>query len=223
MRNRKGRKNKDVENRAFVFRLYPTDEQMILLAKSFGCARKIYTLMLSDKKEHYKTTGKMLTVTPARYKDDYPYLREVDSLTLANEQMNLEYAYKNFFSRKDVGEPKFKAKHRDKDSYTTNLVNENIEIGDSWINLSNIGRIPARIHRTPPEKFHIKSVTGTNDRDGTYQASVLYEYVYNATPVVPSSEMSHVGLDYKLDGLFVASDGTYADMQYFFQEAEKRL
>ncbi len=41
VRNMKGRKNKNVENRAFVFRLYPTDEQMILLAKSFGCARKI--------------------------------------------------------------------------------------------------------------------------------------------------------------------------------------
>jgi putative transposase len=101
--------------------------------------------MLSEKKEHYKKTGKMLTVTPARYKDDYPYLREVDSLALANEQMNLENAYKNFFSRKDVGEPKFKAKHRDKDSYTTNLVNGNREIGDSWIKLPKIGRIPARI------------------------------------------------------------------------------
>ncbi len=101
--------------------------------------------MLSDKKEHDKTTGKMLTVTPARYKDDYPYLREVDSLALANEQMNLENAYKDFFSRKDVGEPKFKAKHRDKDSYTTNLVNGNREIGDSWIKLPKIGRIPARI------------------------------------------------------------------------------
>ena len=55
----KGRKNKNVENKAFVFRLYPTDGQMVLLEKSFGCACKIYNLMLGDKKEHYKTTSKM--------------------------------------------------------------------------------------------------------------------------------------------------------------------
>jgi len=39
----------------------------------------------------------MLNNTPAQYKKEYPFLKEVDSLALANAQLNLEKAYKNFF------------------------------------------------------------------------------------------------------------------------------
>lgn len=53
---------------------------------------------------------KNLTVTPAKYKETYPFLKEVDSLALANAQMNLQSAYNNFFRDKSVGSPKFKSK-----------------------------------------------------------------------------------------------------------------
>ena len=63
----------------------------------------------------------MLNNTPAQYKDEFPFLKEVDSLALSNAQMNLQAAFKNFFKNKGkVGFPKFKSKKRDKDSYTTN-------------------------------------------------------------------------------------------------------
>jgi serine protease inhibitor len=79
-------------NKAIRYRIYPTTEQATLFAKTFGCCRKVYNLMLSDKIESYKATGKFATVTPARYKKDYPYLKEVDSLALANKQMDLQAA-----------------------------------------------------------------------------------------------------------------------------------
>ena len=104
----KRRKNKNAENRTYQFRLYPTEKQEALFSKTFGCCRKVYNLMLSDKKEHYAATGAMLNVTPAKYKNDYPYLKEIDSLALANEQINLENAYKNFFSGNGFGAPKYK-------------------------------------------------------------------------------------------------------------------
>ena len=66
-------------NKAIKYRVYPTTEQSIMFAKTFGCCRKVYNLMLSDKIDGYKATGKFPTVTPAKYKDDYPYLREVDA------------------------------------------------------------------------------------------------------------------------------------------------
>ena len=72
-------------NKAIKYRLYPTTEQSVMFAKTFGCCRKVYNLMLSDKIESYKSTGKFSTVTPAKYKTEYPYLREVDSLALANK------------------------------------------------------------------------------------------------------------------------------------------
>ena len=55
--------------------------------------------MLSDKVDSYNATGKFAPVTPAMYKEDYPYLKEVDSLALANKQMDLQAAFRNCFSR----------------------------------------------------------------------------------------------------------------------------
>ena len=71
-------------NIAYKFRLYPNKEQEVYFSKTFGCCRKIWNLMLNDKVNHYKVTGEILQTTPAQYKDAYPYLREVDSLALAN-------------------------------------------------------------------------------------------------------------------------------------------
>lgn len=84
-------------NIAYRFRIYPTEEQKILLGKTFGCCRFLYNQMLDDKIREYEKTKKMLKHTPAMYKREYPFLKEVDSLALANVQLHLEKAYKNFF------------------------------------------------------------------------------------------------------------------------------
>lgn len=76
--------------------------------------------MLNDKIEYYNEFKQPLKNTPAQYKDEFPFLREVDSLALANAQMNLQSAYNNFFKNPKSGFPKFKSKKRDKNSYTTN-------------------------------------------------------------------------------------------------------
>ena len=98
-------------NIAYRFRIYPTEEQKILLGKTFGCCRFLYNQMLNDKIQEYKKTKKMLKNTPAMYKKAYPFLKEVDSLALANVQLHLEKAYKNFFRDPKVGFPRFKSKH----------------------------------------------------------------------------------------------------------------
>ena len=79
-------------NRAYKFRIYPNKEQRIMFMKTFGCVSNA-----ADKIKHYQETGKTLSVTPAKYKGQYEWLREVDSLALANAQLNLQIAYKNFF------------------------------------------------------------------------------------------------------------------------------
>ena len=98
-------------NRAIKYRLYPTEEQKVFFAKTFGCVRKVYNLMLSDKIASYQNTGEFCKVTPAMYKEKYPFLKEVDSLALANSGINLQAAFSNFFGRtrkKKNGFPKFK-------------------------------------------------------------------------------------------------------------------
>ena len=67
-----------MSNRAIKYRLYPTKEQEVLFAKTFGCCRKIWNLMLADRLESYKKCGKFESGTPASYKKDFPYLKEVD-------------------------------------------------------------------------------------------------------------------------------------------------
>ena len=67
-------------NKAYRYRLYPTAEQKIMFAKTFGCVRFIYNKMLGDRLDYYKETGKKLNNTPAQYKEDFPWLKEVDSL-----------------------------------------------------------------------------------------------------------------------------------------------
>ena len=114
--------------KAYKFRLYPTEIQKAYFANCFGCVRFVYNRMLNDKIEHYKETRQMLKNTPAQYKHEFPFLKDVDSLALANAQQNLEKAYKNFFRDKSVGLPNLKAKHMSKASYTTNNQGGNIRI-----------------------------------------------------------------------------------------------
>ena len=110
--------------KSYKFRIYPSLEQIIFFSKTFGCVRKVYNLMLDDRKkdyEEYKVTGiKTKYPTPAKYKEEYPYLKEVDSLALANAQLNLEKAFKNFLRNKEFGFPKYKCKSNPVQSYTTN-------------------------------------------------------------------------------------------------------
>ena len=77
-------------NKAYRFRIYPNKDQAVLLSKTFGCCRFLYNVMLSDKISEYQATGKMLKNTPAMYKKEHSFLKEVDSLALANAQMNLQ-------------------------------------------------------------------------------------------------------------------------------------
>ena len=104
-----------VKHKTYKFRLYPNKEQKILFTKTFGCSRAIWNMMLADKIKFYQETGQTLNNTPAQYKKDFPWLKEVDSLALANVQLNLQKAYKNFF-QSGFGFPKFKSK-RNKQSY----------------------------------------------------------------------------------------------------------
>ena len=122
-----------------------------MLAKTFGCCRFLYNIMLEDKIKEYKATKKMLKNTPAQYKRQFPWLKEVDSLALSNVQLHLETAYKNFFRDPKIGFPKFKSKHRSSNSYTTNVVNGNIRLEKGRLKLPKMTTLKVKQHREIPE------------------------------------------------------------------------
>ena len=126
---------------AYKYRIYPNKSQREYFAKVFGCVRFFYNKSLSDMNDIYKTTGKFKNITPASYKEDYSFLKEVDSLALCNAQMNRNAAFKSFF-RKQNDFPKYKSKRNDQ-SYTTNMVNGNIKISNNnrYISIPKCPRI----------------------------------------------------------------------------------
>ena len=213
-------------NKAIKYRVYPTTEQSIMFAKTFGCCRKVYNLMLSDKIEGYKATGKFPTVTPAKYKNDYPYLREVDSLALANKQMDLQKAFRNTFSKsrkKKNGFPKFKSAKHSRKSYTTNNQHGTVAIIDSkYIRLPKIGKVKAVIHRVPDDSWTIKSATVSQESDGKYYISVLFEFD-NAINLYVADKTNAIGLDYASDGLYVDSNGNTGTNHKYYRESHDKL
>lgn len=204
--------------RAYKYRLYPNREQRDYFAKCFGCSRFIYNKMLSDKVNHYKETGEMLKNTPAQYKKEHPWLKEVDSLALANAQLNLDKAYKSFFRDKSVGFPKFKSRKTNRFSYTTNNQKGTVSIESGYIKLP---KLKSRVKIVQHRDFDgiIKSCTISQTPSGKYFASVLVE-----TEIKEFLEVENkVGIDLGLKEFAICSNGDrYANPKHL-RKSEKRL
>ena len=212
-------------NRAIKYRAYPTTEQSIKFAKTFGCCRKVYNLILSDKIESYKSTGKFAVVTPAKYKKDYPYLKEVDSLALANKQLDLQEAFRNCFSKsrkKNNRFPKFKSAKHSRKSYTTNNQHGTVAVTDNSIKLPKIGYVKAVIHRKPDNNWAVKSATVSKESDGKFYISVLFEFA-DAVNSYVANITNAIGLDYASDGLYVDNNGNVGTNHKYYRESHDKL
>ena len=209
-------------NKAYKYRLYPNQDQRVLFAKTFGCVRFIYNKMLSDKIRHYQETGETLRPTPAPYKKDFTWLKEVDSMALCNAQMQLQTAYANFFRDKSIGFPKFRRKHNSRKTYTTNNIKGTVRIENGMLRLPKAGLVKIKLHRQIPKDAVIKSVTISQEPTGKYFAAILTEY--ELEPAEGDLNIRNaLGLDYSSPHFYVDSEGNPADMPHFYRQAERRL
>lgn len=221
---RKTKKNSK-QKMAYKFLAKPNSEQIIMFSKTFGCCRKLWNLMLDDHNFFYAQLGKYLYVTPADYKelDEYAYLREVDSLALANVQMNLESAFSAFFAKK-AKYPRFKSK-KSRQSYTTNNVNnairlENINNKD-YIKLPKVGLVEINKHRTVQGK--IKNVTVSKDTDDRYYVSIITELEVEYPELILSVRKEQINaMDYKSDGLYQDANGV-CNMPKYYKNSQNKL
>lgn len=209
-------------NKAYKFRAMPNTEQQELFTKTVGCTRFVYNRILADKIAYYKETGKMLHNTPAQYKDEFPFLREVDSMALCNAQIQVQTAYKNFFRDKSFGFPKFRSKKSSRRAYTTNRIKGNIAVVGNCLKLPKMGLVRVKFHRQIPEGHKIKSVTFSQEPSGKYYVSILTEYEENIPERTLDIEKA-LGLDYSSPHFYVDSQGVEADMPHFYRQAERRL
>lgn len=117
-----------MRHKVIKVRLYPnkTQEQQIL--RTLGCCRFLYNHMLSERIEVWeklKDDKKKLYGykyrTEKSYKEEFPFLKKVDSVALQQARRDLESAYQNFYRRvrkgdKKKGFPNFKRRD-DKNSF----------------------------------------------------------------------------------------------------------
>lgn len=208
--------------KGYKYRLYPNKEQEEFFMKCFGAARFIYNHMLSEKIKYYQETKKNLNNTPAQYKDEFPWLKDVDAHALCHAQMHLKHAYNKFFKEPSVGFPKLKSKKATKLSYSTSNTNnyKNIKFSDSnkYIKLPKIGLVRVKKHRS----FNgiIKSATISKTSSGKYYVSLLVECEDQNKLQYSNNK---VGIDLGLKEFAITSDGEMIENPRYLRKSEKRL
>ena len=226
--------------KALKIRIYPNVEQTSLLNKTFGCTRFVYNSMLSERKEIYsKLKDKPRELYEYKYKtekqlkEEFPFLKEVDSIALQQARMNLGTAYENFWRKckdpkvpsSEKGFPKFKRKNA-KNSFRTVMVTGNLKIDFDlkkikspklgWINFRDNRRI---------EDIKIHSMTFSRTPSLKYYVSILYEDdVPNKEKVdLNRKDLKVKGLDMSLTNFFVDDEGNSPQYDRNYRNYEKKL
>ena len=210
--------------KAYKYRIYPNNEQKIQIAKTFGCCRFVYNHTLAYRKEVYEKEKKSVSKTDCNnycnreLKKVYEWLKEVDKFALTNAIYNMVAAYQKFF-RENAGYPKFKSKHDNHKSYTTNFTNGNITVDfeGNRVKLPRLKGVKAKLHR----KFsgQIKSATISQVPSGKYYVSVLVETEHMELP----HTNQNTGIDLGIKDLCITSDGKRYENPKIIKKYEKKL
>ncbi len=160
------------------FRLYPNKEQIVLFQKTVGCCRRVYNDALHYKIKIYKKTGRSVSqydlmekLTRVKKKDEYSYLKEVDSTALQNSLKDLNDAYQRFFKHGN-GFPRFKAKGKARASFRCSMSNV-INIESGTLDIGKYKNVKARGSFDLYQNEKIVSITVSLDSDSNWYASVL--------------------------------------------------
>lgn len=210
--------------KAYKYRIYPNNEQKVQIAKTFGCCRFVYNQTLAYRKEAYEREKKSINKTDCNnycnreLKKDYEWLREVDKFALTNAIYNMDSAYQKFF-KEHTGYPKFKSKHDNHKSYTTNFTNGNIAVdfGSGKIKLPKLKEVKAKLHRD--FRGQIKSVTVSQIPSGKYYVSVLVETEHEELP----HTKRNIGLDLGIKDLCITSNGRKYKNPKTIKKYERKL
>ena len=215
---------------SYKFRLYPSDEQINLIERTFGCCRYVYNHYLAVRQELYEASGQTMNyyacckdLTLLKHHEETSWLREVDATALQSSVQHLDRAFQNFFRRVKQGQkpgyPKFKSKHRHKQSYKSKCIGSNIGLLDKAVQLPKLGKVKCRISRKVEGR--ILSATVSRTASGKYYVALCCELEHNM-PTLPSTK-AVIGLDMGIKSFAVSSDGVeYANPKYL-QRSEKKL
>ena len=219
-------------NRAYKFRIYPNQEQKVLLDKTFGCCRFIYNKMLKERKRSYETLKNSKKTlynykykTEKQYKEEFKFLKEVDSKALQSEWRNLQSAYRFFFDglkkERRIGFPKFKSK-KSKQSYTTYSINNNCKI-DFEKRKIKLPKIKSWIKYRDNRRFseEIQHITISKDRKGNYYASILIQKENDVELKQEIEEKKIIGFDMSAAKFLIAKEIEFINPRFYRMEQKK--
>ena len=225
--------------KAYKFRIYPNPKQTELINRTFGCSRFVYNYFVGKQKEkdaYWYIVNEMVqngqftqnnwkgeffnknqSIKAVRHlKKNYPFLKEVDSISLQKSVEIVNDAYTRYY-KKQNGEPRFKSKKNPVQSYTTKFVNGNIQVLHRHIKLPKLGLV--RYAKSRDVVGRIINGTIRRNPSGKYFISILVE-----------TEVEHfektgtaIGIDVGLKDFATLSDGTIYKNPKFFRTLEEKL
>ncbi|MCH0465956.1 transposase, partial [Enterococcus faecium] len=202
--------------KAFKFRMYPTEEQKQQLIRTFGCARFTYNHLLKKRQKSWQQTGVAnFSLTPATLKKEYPFLKEVDSLALANAQLNLDRAFRNYFKGR-ASFPKLKTKKSMWQSYTTNNQTRTIYLENGYLKLPKQKEL-IKINQHRPVEGSIRSATISARYNEEFYVALLCD----VSPVKKESLAKWIGIAYHPKTLIQTSRPLEVTLPKFHQTEEK--
>ncbi len=211
--------------KAYKFRIYPTKEQEILIAKTIGCSRFVFNHFLAKWDETYKATGKGLSYGSCSkeipiLKQEFEWLKEVDSTSMQTSVKHLADAYDRFFKKQNE-RPRFKSKRNPVQSYKTNIQGKSqlpeVSIIENKLKLPKLKWV--RFAYSKQIAGRILNATIRRNASGKYFVSLLVEQAIHELPKTGSS----VGVDVGLKNFAILSDGTVYKNDRYLRSLEKKL
>ena len=83
-------------NKAYRVRLYPTQEQEVLINKTFGCVRLVWNTLLDKNIKGFETEGKSWKqdYNTTELKDSFEFLNEVSAASLQQKARDLKESFR---------------------------------------------------------------------------------------------------------------------------------
>ena len=207
--------------RAYKERFYPTPEQALLLAQSFGCVRFVWNNTLDYRTEACQQRDESVSHSVAEkrlvtLKAEYPWLKDVSSVILQQTLRDQKAAFDNFFNPKlRARYPRFKCKDG---RQSIRLTKAAFRYRDGDITIAKT-KVPLPIRWSRPLASAPSSITLSRDRAGRYFISCLCEFTPRTLPITPKT----VGIDLGLTDLFITHDGQKSGNPRHLKRYEAKL
>lgn len=220
----------------YKFRMYPTEEQKVLLRKHFGCSRFIYNWALEFNKKLYaseqkykNSIGLCSSGEIVKLKQEKEWLKEVNSQSLIASIGHLDKAYNRFFKGQG-GFPKFKKKDFTKASFEVPQ-HFDIDFKHSSIQIPKFckkNKLKIKISRRVNLENFVKYGTATISENACGQFYVSFIVYRNCDYPMPLSDSNitkenSLGFDFGLKHFITTSDGRTIDSPEYFKQALDKL